>query len=70
MRKPLYFDGDPDLITRTKALFSTTSRLQVRYSTPDAQHHSLRRERAHVRLATTALNTSQPAAQNNDIAWG
>jgi len=34
MRKPLYFDGDPDLFARTKALFSTTSRLQVRYSTP------------------------------------
>lgn len=35
MRKPLYFDGAPDLFTRTKALFSMTSRLQVRYPTPD-----------------------------------
>jgi len=35
MRQPLYFDGAPDLFTRTKALFSTTSRLQVRYPTPD-----------------------------------
>ena len=34
MRKPLYFDGAPDLFTRTRALFSTTSRLQVRYATP------------------------------------
>ena len=44
MRKPLYFDGDPDLFTRTRALFAQTSRLQVRYPTPNVEHHALRRD--------------------------
>ena len=44
MRKPLYFDGDPDLFTRTKALFARTSRLQVRYPTPNVEHHALQRD--------------------------
>jgi hypothetical protein len=70
MRKPLYFDGDADLITRTKALFSTTSRLKVRYSTPDPKHHSLGRQRAQVPLAATAVNSSQPAVPVTDLAWG
>jgi len=41
---PLYFDGTPDLFSRTKALFAKTSRLQIRYATPRAEHHMLRRD--------------------------
>lgn len=42
MRPVLHFDGAPDLFSRTKALFSSTSRLRVRYAAPDKGHHALR----------------------------
>ncbi len=44
VRKPLYFDGAPDRFSRTRALFANASRLQVRYASPDAKHHALRRD--------------------------
>ena len=44
MRNPVHFDGMPDLFSRTKALFAETSRLQIRYATPRAEHHMLRRD--------------------------
>ncbi len=44
MRMPVHFDGPPDLFSRSKALLSPTSRLRVRYPTPDTQHHRLRRD--------------------------
>jgi hypothetical protein len=43
MRKPLYFDGAPDLFSRTKALFSETSRLQVRYPGAHTPQPAVRR---------------------------
>jgi hypothetical protein len=62
MRRPLYFDGAPDLFTRTKALFSTTSRLQVRYPSPDSERHALRRHDTRMPLATTRWNVLKRAA--------
>jgi hypothetical protein len=41
VRPSLYFDGAPDRFSRTKALFSTTSTLQVRYPAPDQKRHTL-----------------------------
>jgi hypothetical protein len=40
---PLYFDGAPDLFSRTKALFSETSRLQVRYPRSNTPQPAVRR---------------------------
>jgi hypothetical protein len=42
VRPELYFDGEPDLFRRTKALFAEASRLHVRYPTPNDRHHALR----------------------------
>jgi hypothetical protein len=62
MRRPLYFDGAPDLFSRTKALFSTTSRLQVRYPTPDSERHALRRDGTRKPLTAARWNLSNRAA--------
>lgn len=38
MRHPApHFDGEPDRIARTRALFSAESRLRVRFAVPDAK---------------------------------
>lgn len=43
MRPRLYFDGAPDRFERTQALFSTTSRLRVKWAAPIARKFRLSR---------------------------
>jgi hypothetical protein len=54
MRKPVHFDGEPDLFARTKALFAQTSRLRVRYPTADMEHHVLPQDQKRESLVATA----------------
>jgi hypothetical protein len=42
VRPILHFDGAPDRFSRTKALFATTSTLQVRYPAPDENRLTLK----------------------------
>jgi hypothetical protein len=70
MRKPLYFDGAPDLFSRTKALFDSTSRLQVRYETPDPARHALPREGQLKTETTRRWTVSKRAGLMTDIVWG
>lgn len=67
-RKPLHFDGEPDLFTRTRALFETTSRLQVRYAAPD--RHKLRSDAAGAPHPASRETAGPAPALTSDIVWG
>jgi len=69
IRTFLHFDGAPDLVTRMRALFETTSRLQVRYPTPDPERHRLRGTAAAKEYATSAA-PAVSSASAADIVWG
>jgi hypothetical protein len=62
MRKPVHFDGEPDLFARTKALFAQTSRLQVRYPTADMERLVLPQDQKRESLVATASSLLQTTA--------
>ena len=68
--RSLHFDGAPDLLTRTRALFETTSRLKVRYPTPDPERHKLRGDDTQKSRAASTWTALTPPASITDIVWG
>ena len=70
IRKPLHFDGDADLVTRMRALFETTSRLQVRYATADPDRHKLHRDAACMPLTMSSETAGTLPALTSDVVWG
>lgn len=72
MRKPLYFDGAPDRFSRTKALFTDASRLQVRYPPTAAPQPPTRRTRRRPDggLSLAMVSPATANAWLMKIVWG